>query len=70
MSNLQKKHKLVEEGYYLGIFMSLGLSLGVVFGLTVLDIGLLGLPIGVGMCIGLAIGSGMDADAKKRGKTI
>jgi hypothetical protein len=67
-SHLEKKHKLVQEGYYLGIFMSLGISLGVVFGLTIFDNIGLGLPIG--MCMGIAIGAGMDADAKKKGKTI
>jgi hypothetical protein len=66
-SHLQKKHKLIQEGYYLGIFMSLGMSLGVVFGLTVFDG--IGLGISFGMCIGLAIGASMDADAKKKGKT-
>jgi hypothetical protein len=68
ISHLQKKHKLIQEGYYLGIFMSLGMSLGIVFGITVFDNFGLGIPIG--MCMGLAIGAGMDADAKKKGKTI
>ena len=67
-SHLQNQHKLVQEGHYLAIFMSLGMSLGVVFGLTIFDNIGLGIPIGVSM--GLAIGAGLDADAKKRGKTI
>ncbi|WP_246320038.1 hypothetical protein [Paenibacillus qinlingensis] len=67
-SHLQIKHKLIQEGYYLGIFMSLGMSLGVVFGITVFDN--IGLGISIGMCMGLAIGAGKDADAKKKGKTI
>lgn len=68
VTHLQKKHKLVSEGYYLSIFMSIGLSLGLAFGLTIFDNFGLGLPIGLSM--GIAIGAGMDADAKKKGKTI
>ncbi len=68
VSHLQNKHKLVTDGHYLAIYMSIGMSLGVVFGLTVFDNIGLGLPIGFG--IGIAIGSGLDADAKKKGRTI
>ncbi|WP_154651045.1 glycine zipper family protein [Robertmurraya massiliosenegalensis] len=38
------------------------------FGLTIFDNIALGIPIG--MCLGLAIGTGLDSDAKKKGKTI
>lgn len=68
VSHLQKKHKLLPEGYYLSIFMSVGISLGVVFGLTIFDN--IGLGIPVGMTMGIAIGIAMDEDAKKKGKTI
>jgi hypothetical protein len=68
ISHLQSKHKLVTAGYYLAIYMSLGMSLGVTFGLTIFDN--IGLGIPLGMCIGLAIGAGLDADSKKKGKTI
>lgn len=68
VSHLQKKHKLLPEGYYFSVFMSVGMSLGVVFGLTLFDNIALGIPIG--MCMGIAIGSGLDAAAKKKGKTI
>lgn len=67
-AHLQKQHKLVTEGCYLSIFMCLGMSIGLVFGLTIFDNIALGLPIGMG--IGVAIGSGMDADAKKKGMVI
>lgn len=66
-SHLQKKHKLIEEGHYLAICMSIGMGIGMVLGLTVFDNIGLGLPIG--MCLGLAIGAGLDEDAKKKGKT-
>ncbi|WP_231495876.1 hypothetical protein [Paucisalibacillus sp. EB02] len=67
-SHLQKQHKLVTSGYYLSIYMSLGTSLGVVFGLLIFDNIGLGLPLGIG--IGVAIGAGLDADAKRRGLTL
>ncbi|MCM3439448.1 hypothetical protein [Metabacillus halosaccharovorans] len=67
-NHLQKKHKLLPEGYYMSIYMSIGMSLGVVFGLTIFDNIALGIPIG--MCLGIAIGTGLDADVKKKGKTI
>ncbi len=67
-SHLTKKHKIVKKGYYLSLYMPLGTSLGVVFGLLLFDNLALGIPIGVGL--GLAIGSLLDEDAKKKGLTI
>jgi hypothetical protein len=67
-AHLQKQHKLVTEGSYTSIYMCFGMSIGVVFGLTVFHNIALGIPIG--MCLGLAIGASMDADAKKKGMTI
>jgi hypothetical protein len=67
-SHLQNKHMLITPRYYLAIYMSLGMSLGVTFGLTIFDNIALGIPIG--MSIGLAIGAGLDAEAKKKGRTI
>jgi hypothetical protein len=53
-------------------YMLFGVSLGLVFGLTVYNNISLGLPIGigVGMALGVAIGSGKDAEAKKKGQVI
>jgi hypothetical protein len=68
ISHLEKKHKLVTEGTNQNLYMSLGLSLGVVFGLLLLDN--LALGISFGFSIGIAIGIGLDADAKKKGRTI
>lgn len=69
ISHLQKEHKLVREGYYMSVYMPLGMSVGLVFGLAIFENNIaLGLPMG--MCIGIAIGSGLDADAKKKGRTI
>lgn len=67
-AHLQKEHRLVPEGYYQSIYMSIGMSIGLMFGLTVFDNLAMGLPIG--MVMGLAIGVGIDADYKKKGKTL
>ncbi|WP_235848917.1 MULTISPECIES: hypothetical protein [Bacillaceae] len=68
LSHLEKKHKVISDGYYLSIYMSIGMSFGVVFGLTLFDNIALGIPIG--FSVGLAIGAGLDADAKKKGLVI
>lgn len=67
-AHLQKEHNLVLEGFYMSIFMSVGMSIGLTLGLTLFDNLALGLPIG--MSIGLAVGVGLDADMKKKGRTI
>lgn len=67
-SHLQKEHHIVSSGYYLGIYMTMGTSIGMLFGLTIFD------NIGVGMALGTAfgvmIGISLDADAKKKGLTL
>lgn len=67
-THLQNEHGLVQEGYYLSIYMPLGMCMGLVFGLTIIN----NLAIGLssGLAIGVAIGSAIDADYKKKGKTI
>ncbi len=68
ISHLQKQHKLIPSGYYMSLFISIGSSLGVVFGFLIFDNIALGLPIGIG--IGAAIGASFDEDAKKKGLTL
>ena len=65
--HLQKKHKLVTEGYYKGICMAIGPVIGVAIGAA------LGNPAaatGIGVAIGLAIGSYLDKKAQKEGRVI
>jgi hypothetical protein len=66
-NHLQKQHKLVNEGYYIGIGMAIGSGIGVALGAVLEQIGG-GIPIGVG--IGLAIGAALDAKAKKEGRIL
>lgn len=63
--HLQKQHKLVTEGQYIGIGMAIGGAIGVALS-AVLEGG--GLPIGIG--IGAAFGFYLDAKAKKEGRVI
>lgn len=49
-------------------YMPLGMSLGVVFGLTVFDNLALGLPISV--ALGISIGVAKDSEARKKGLVI
>lgn len=66
-NHLQKEHKLVKEGYYMGIGMVFGAGIGVALGAALQQIGG-GIPIGVG--IGVAVGSYLDSKARKEGRTI
>jgi len=67
IGHLQRQHKLVNEGYYMGLCMALGSGLGVAIGAATDNIGA-GLPIGVGC--GIAIGVALDAKAKKEGRIL
>ena len=66
-NHLQKQHKLVNEGYYIGIGMAIGSGIGVALGAALEKVGG-GIPIGVG--IGLAIGAALDAKAKREGRIL
>lgn len=64
---LMKKYNMVPKGYYLTVWMPLGIGIGLPFGLMFKNIAL-GIPIGIG--IGLAIGSGLDNKAKKENRQL
>jgi len=65
--HLQKQHKLVTKGYYMGICMAIGSGVGVALSAG-LDKAGVGMPIGI--AVGVAIGSALDARAKKEGRVI
>ena len=65
--HLQKQHKLVTKGHYLGICMAIGSGIGVALSAG-LDKAGVGMPIGI--AVGVAIGSALDAKAKKEGRVI
>ncbi|MFC1953099.1 hypothetical protein ACFLWR_03105 [Chloroflexota bacterium] len=67
VGHLQKQHKMVTEGYYMGIGLTIGSGIGVSLGAVMDNIGS-GLPLGIG--IGMAIGAALDAKAKKEDRII
>lgn len=75
-THLQNQHNIIQEGYYtvmcIGLGISFGAGLGLVFGLIIFDELALGLPIGsgLGISLGVAIGANMDKKAKEEGRVI
>ena len=67
VGHLQKQHKLVTEGYYIGLGVAIGSGIGVAIGVAMDSIGS-GIPIGVG--VGIAIGAALEAKAKKEDRII
>ncbi len=65
--HLQKQHKLVKEGQYMGIGMAIGIGIGAAFGAISENPGA---GTAIGITIGVAIGKYMDNKAKKEGKVI
>lgn len=64
---LMKKYKVVPQGYYMLVWMPLGIGIGLPFGLIFKNIAL-GIPIGIGL--GLAIGAYFDLKAKNENRQI
>ncbi|MCK5811672.1 MAG: hypothetical protein KAG94_02125 [Clostridiales bacterium] len=66
-THLLKKHHLVEEGFFMALFMSVGVFTGIILGTVLSD-----LPIflGFGVSLGITIGSFIDAFAKEKNKVL
>jgi len=67
VKHLQKQHKLVTEGYYMGIGLAIGAAIGVALGAA---LGNPGIGPGIGVALGVAIGGYLDRKAKKEGRVI
>ena len=65
--HLQKHHKLVAEGHYIGIGIAIGVAIGAGIGTA---LGKPGLGPGLGIALGLAIGAYLDNKAKKEDRVI
>ncbi len=67
IAHFQKQHKLVTDGYYIGLGMIFGVSIGIAIGTAMDSIGS-GIPIGIG--VGVGIGSALEAKAKKEDRIL
>ena len=67
VKHLQKTHKLVSAGHYMGIGLAIGVGIGTAIGAA---LGNPGIGPAIGTAIGLAIGSYLDKKAKKEGRVI
>jgi len=67
IKHLRKQHKLVSEGYYIGIGLVIGVGIGAALGAA---LGNPGIGPAIGIALGVAIGSYLDKKAKKEGRVI
>ena len=67
VKHLQKQHKLVTEGYYMGIGIAIGMAVSAGIGTA---LGNPGAGTGIGIALGLVIGKYLDNKAKKEGRVI
>lgn len=72
---LEKELGLVVKDYYRNLWMSLGIAtfgmpLGVIFGLSMGNMGLIGIGLPLGIAIGVAVGSGLDKKALEEGRQL
>ncbi len=72
---IEKELKLVTKNHYRNSWLAIGMAafgipLGVAFGTSAGNMGLLGVGLPIGMVIGMAVGSDMDKKAFKDGKQL
>jgi hypothetical protein len=71
----EQKLRLVARDHYRNMWMSVGMAafgipLGVAFGLSMGNMGFLGIGLPIGMAIGIAVGVGMDKKAMQEGRQL
>lgn len=72
---LEKKHKIVPKRYYQTLWMVLGMSafgvpIGAAFGISMGNIGLLGIGLPIGMGVGVGVGAYLDKKALNEGRQL
>ncbi|WP_348822910.1 hypothetical protein [Flavobacterium aestuarii] len=72
---VEKELKIVPQKYYTKLWLALGMSvfgipLGVSFGISIGNLGLLAIGLPIGMGIGALAGSGMDKKAFEEGRQL
>ena len=75
LKQVKEEHKIVSKNHYRTLWMILGMSsigipIGVLFGLSIGNLGLLALGLPIGMAIGIAIGASMDKKALTEGRQL
>lgn len=70
-----KSARLVFPGYYRNLWMSIGMSgigvtLGLIFALTIDNYAFLGIGLPIGFGIGIMVGTALDENAKKEGRVL
>lgn len=71
---VEKELKITPKNYYRNLWfvlgMSLGSGIGVAFGISIGNMGLLGIGVPIGMAIGIAVGTAMDKKAFEEGRQL
>lgn len=72
---VEKDLKIAPKNYYRNLWLAVGMSafgvpIGVLFGLSMGNMGLLAIGLPIGMAIGVAVGTTMDAKASKEGRQL
>jgi len=72
---VEKEVKIVPQKYYMTLWLAIGMSafgipLGTLLGLSLKNMGLLGIGLPIGMVIGIAIGTNMDKKAQQEGRQL
>ncbi|WP_019039075.1 hypothetical protein [Psychroflexus tropicus] len=72
---IEKELKLVTKNHYRNLWLVLGMTtfglpLGVAFGLSLGNMGFLGIGLPIGMAIGIAVGTQMDKKAAEEGRQL
>ncbi|THF53189.1 hypothetical protein E6C50_03015 [Flavobacterium supellecticarium] len=72
---VEKEVKIVPQKYYMTLWLAIGMSafgipLGTVLGLSLGNMGLLGIGLPIGMAIGIAVGTNRDKKALQEGRQL
>ena len=75
IKQLEKENKIVLKNHYRNTWLALGMSvfgipMGVAFGATLGNMGLVGIGLPIGMAIGIAIGTAKDKKAGEEGRQL
>ena len=75
VKQVEKEHKIAPKNHYRNLWMILGftafgLPIGMLFGLSIGNIGLMGAGLPIGMAVGALVGAGMDKKALAEGRQL